>query len=303
MIKNLINFFTSEYPWLYSNKRFVYLLASGLGVYVIISTYFIKPFHWFDYMLPDRFLLANITFGSTVAFFVVCYTRVFPKLLIKTYSNWTWYKESLMLLSGTITCAIVNVFLVYLFFKNEKADLDFLITMVIESIYNSIIPLSLIILINTIRLLKKKQFLYKAQLGSIDIPSDVLEKDIIKQKNIIIINDDKITFELNLNTLSSISTSLNYIEIIDNIPGKGINKRVIRYTISKLTTQLENHPFFFRSHRTTIVNLSKVTSYSGNYSKGFSLNLEGLDLPLPVAKVNSKAFMDRITMTQIKQPV
>ena len=68
-----------------------------------------------------------------------------------------------------------------------------------------------------------------------------------------------------------------------------IRKRTIRNSISQVEQQLTGQPHFFRTHRSFIVNLDKVTGKTGNTS-GYRLNLEGLSTEIPVSRQNVAKF-------------
>jgi len=68
-----------------------------------------------------------------------------------------------------------------------------------------------------------------------------------------------------------------------------IRKKTIRNSISQVEQQLTGQPYFFRTHRSFIVNLEKVTGKDGNTS-GYRLNLEGLSSGIPVSRQNVPKF-------------
>lgn len=68
-----------------------------------------------------------------------------------------------------------------------------------------------------------------------------------------------------------------------------IRKKIIRNSISQVEQQLTGHYYFFRTHRSFIVNLKKVTGKDGNTS-GYRLNLEGLSTGIPVSRQNVSKF-------------
>lgn len=68
-----------------------------------------------------------------------------------------------------------------------------------------------------------------------------------------------------------------------------IRKRIIRNSISQVESQLTDQPDFFRTHRSFIVNLKKITRKEGNTS-GYRLSLKGLSIAIPVSRQNVVEF-------------
>ena len=68
-----------------------------------------------------------------------------------------------------------------------------------------------------------------------------------------------------------------------------IRKKVIRNSISEVENQLSGQSHFFRTHRSFIVNLEKITGKEGNAS-GYRLYLEGLSTEIPVSRQNVTRF-------------
>lgn len=66
-------------------------------------------------------------------------------------------------------------------------------------------------------------------------------------------------------------------------------KKMIRNSITNVESQLSEIPYFLRTHRAFIVNLKKITQKQGN-SSGYRLNLEGVEVDLPVSRQNVAIF-------------
>ncbi len=69
----------------------------------------------------------------------------------------------------------------------------------------------------------------------------------------------------------------------------GIQRKIIRNSISDVEKQLRELPQFFRSHRAYIVNLEKIAAKHGN-TAGYRLLLDGSDVEIPVSRQKVKTF-------------
>jgi hypothetical protein len=69
----------------------------------------------------------------------------------------------------------------------------------------------------------------------------------------------------------------------------GVEKKMIRNSITSIGEQLSGVPHFTRVHRAYIVNVDKVKTKKGN-SMGYKLTLEGVDEVIPVARNRTEVF-------------
>jgi len=68
-----------------------------------------------------------------------------------------------------------------------------------------------------------------------------------------------------------------------------VRKKIIRNSISQVENQLFGQDHFFRTHRSFIVNLKKISGKEGNTS-GYRLSLKGLSTEIPVSRQNVAKF-------------
>lgn len=86
---------------------------------------------------------------------------------------------------------------------------------------------------------------------------------------------------VSLKNLLYIESADNYSEIVME-ENRQIKKVLIRSSLKRVEDQLR-HPYFFRCHRSYIVNLSKVISVKGN-SQGYQLDLPDSPISVPVSR-------------------
>ena len=113
----------------------------------------------------------------------------------------------------------------------------------------------------------------------------------------------QITSQLKKEDLAFYPHELLYIEADGNYvifylsDNKGIHKTLIRNSIGNIERQLNTIPYYFRTHRTYIVNLKKIRLKKGN-SLGYRLKFFGSDLEIPVSRQKVELF-DRL-LNQVK---
>jgi len=100
------------------------------------------------------------------------------------------------------------------------------------------------------------------------------------QLNSIILKGENQNEELNLKSteLKYIGSANNYVEVNFNN-----EKKLLRSTLKKMETQLNEHSQFYRCHKKFIVNLNQVEKISGN-AQGYKLHLKESDILIPVSR-------------------
>jgi len=104
----------------------------------------------------------------------------------------------------------------------------------------------------------------------------------------------KDSIEIDVSKILYIESSGNYVEFhLENDLtsfDEQISKRIIvRNSLQSVEAQLSDLSFIFRTHRTFIVNLNKIESYSGN-AQGYLLKFSGKERQVPVARGRLKEF-------------
>lgn len=104
---------------------------------------------------------------------------------------------------------------------------------------------------------------------------------------------DKLTLTLQPSNLLLLKAEDNYVHIF-YLNGTTVKKELVRNSLKKLELQLSGHGFT-RSHRSYMVNLSRVILFKKN-SKGHFLLIDGLeDVTVPVSTSYLTDFVQRFT--------
>ncbi len=105
--------------------------------------------------------------------------------------------------------------------------------------------------------------------------------------------NDKEEVKINPKDIILISSSGNYIEVYF-IKNLALERKVLRGSLSKIEESLLEFDFFFRCHRTHLVNLERVEEVKGN-SQGYRLAF-GQDIhDIPVARTKNHEFRELIS--------
>jgi glucan phosphoethanolaminetransferase (alkaline phosphatase superfamily) len=98
----------------------------------------------------------------------------------------------------------------------------------------------------------------------------------------------KETFESELKAIILIQSASNYIEIFYR-EGNRVRKQLLRQTLNQAQTRLAGHDEIVKCHRCCLVNTSEISRISGT-SPNYTLEAEGLDFPIPLARQHVARF-------------
>ena len=77
-------------------------------------------------------------------------------------------------------------------------------------------------------------------------------------------------------------TADNYVQFYALTP-EGVERRILRSTLRTVEEEVGQFPHLVRTHRSFLVNLHKVESFTGN-AQGLKLQLQGIDREIPVSR-------------------
>jgi len=262
---------------------------SFLRVAVIISAFVFgllfvfKPFGM-DVIQAEKIL--PITLGySMVTFSIMHLNWLLFQMFGFKEENWVIWKEIIWSLWNFGTIAIgnwtYNLFLFGDHFNVQNFAAIFFITIAVGSI-----PLTLVIFLSQIRRLKKNL----AEAQQMNSQFQVKKEGSQKDEDLIefVAENGKDRLEVNLNDLLFLESTNNYVDLYIRIE-HGFDRQVMRNSMKRMEETLQGHPSFFRCHRTYVVNLDCVENISGN-SAGYSLNIGGTDLNVPVSRQKVEEF-------------
>jgi len=208
-------------------------------------------------------------------------------LLTGNPKKWTVGIEILSLIFILFTIGLGNYFyssLIYPQFRNLQALLIFQIfTLVV-----GIIPVTVITLIQQVRL-AKQHLTTSAYLNTL-INKETVE--INMQKIVLIADNEKDNFNINLTDFLYTEASGNYLKIRFLENGKP-KTTLLRCTLKSAESQLKPFPSIMKCHRAFLVNIEQIEKANGN-AQGIRVQLRNTDEEIPVSRSYTKMLMDKI---------
>jgi|GEM_PF-7034681 len=111
--------------------------------------------------------------------------------------------------------------------------------------------------------------------------------------------DEKTLLKLHPQQLMLVQAEGNYIMLYWNEPNHRVEKTLIRLPIGVAEKLLTDYSFFFRCHRSYIINLNEIRKLSGSHSikgnaRGLAIKLASLDIEIPVARNRIDEFKVKV---------
>lgn len=268
----MLHFLNKPYPFnddLKHNAKVILFISVGVLVFLLLF----QPIGIGYFSKKELFYLVA---GFTASTFLVLTLNliVLPSLLPTLFnsSKWDIKREIIWNIWILLVISICNL----LFYSILFGIIDMHFLDIVKIILLGFIPVAVLITINHNRLLRS--YLKSAQL----LNKKLVEKK--EQRNKLIhfeseYKNDEIT--LKPDSIFLIKSADNYIELYYERGGIP-HKHIIRSTLKNAEMATNEFDFFFRCHRSYIVNINHIKEVQGN-SQGYKLYFENIDFPVLVS--------------------
>jgi len=202
-------------------------------------------------------------------------------------STWNLAYELVWGAFNFLVITLLNYGLVWIMYGDQ---VQFTLTgTLIVTLIVGFFPYSMLLLLNHARMLhrnlKNAQFM-NTQIAELDPPREHVEVIKIQGEN----EGEEVVVPYD--ALLCLRSASNYCEI-HYATEEGAQKKVFRLSLASAEEQLRGQTDLMRTHRTCILNLSKVQHVDGN-AQGYQVSLEGMHETLPVSRGNGELFKRRI---------
>jgi hypothetical protein len=265
-------------------------MAIGFSLFVFIFLLIFQPFGLASY---PRNLVA-VTFGyGIVCFTIMLVTNILIPKTFPTYfieENWTTGKElaftAFNICSIGIANGIFSAFIGIGFLNLQTLAIYLLYTLAV-----GVFPVSIFIM-------AKQSFLRNRFEKNSERFNQLLKEEKLPEHppidtqapaEIITIfsENQKDELKLQLSNLLFIQAADNYIEV-HYLEQQKLKKVLIRNSLKQIEQDLIQHPVLFRCHKSFLVNIKKISSFSGN-AQGYRLHFKETVFKVPVSrKLNEK---------------
>ena len=259
---------------------------------VFFIIFFLKPFGFAQ--VPGNNVFAHASLYALTTFIATSANLLLlPQISPRHFRevHWTLGKELLFMFWIILTIAGANLFLTHFLYEWNLSAGSFFIFLGYTSIVG-IFPITILVLLKYIRLLKKHQ-----------ITALAIEQEIIQEQRS---NDQETRFikllgdyqnevlELPAQDLIYISAADNYIRAYYSKEDT-VQSIFLRSTLKKAEESLNGYSQFFRCHRTYLINLEKIENVSGN-AQGLKLQLKDIAELIPVSRSLNQQLRDQMLL-------
>lgn len=298
---SLTKILREPFPYNYSGTGNI-RSAAYFGVFITAFLLLFQPFELnrFDTasLIVIAFLYGSVTF-SCIFICNIIFPRLFPAIFKE--AEWTTGKQILFIMLTVLLVGIVN-YLVSPLLVNTKLNLYYAIWFQGITLAIASLPVSLYILFRQNRLLKKfseeaRLLESKLEQKKKEFPEKPAPVNIQEQNKLTLASyyqDEKIS--LWPHELYLVESASNYIKIYHKQNDKLVYT-IIRSTIKKTEQSLLPYLFFFKCHRSYIINLDKVEHVEGN-AQGFKVKIEKHETLIPVSRNLNTEFSDKLLAVQ-----
>lgn len=266
---------TDKYPAITSpSKRLFFSGVMSGFVFVFLSIF--QPFGLSN---QEDMMMICAGFGITCLLVMLLLNIVIIPLLPGFFNeqNWLVWKEIVWVIINVSAIGIANAL-----YSAWAMELEFTIELVATfqfyTVAVALLPIVLSVLTNYTRL-RNKYERYSASLSD-DVQARTAPKGTTPHSFVISNGNEKI--ELDTHQFLFAKSSDNYLELVFH-DGVSLKRDVIRKTLKSASDEMESVPNVFKVHRSYLVNLDKVSHFSGN-AQGLKLHFEETDNLVPVSR-------------------
>jgi len=208
---------------------------------------------------------------SLITFFTVLLGFI---IVQKNKDTWNIGKTLINYLCQMVTISLFNWFYSVYFQVEIFSNYSFVVILGITFAVG-VIPFALLILLLE-RFLSKRN-----EDEASSISKSFTEKVAVDEYKSIAVSATK-DIDLNLTDLLCLKSEGNYVKIYEK-DGKNFTASLVRASLAKIYSQLEEHDNFKQCHRSFLVNMDQVSKVTGN-ARNFNLHIECLDFTIPVSR-------------------
>lgn len=200
---------------------------------------------------------------------------------IKDRSRWTLGKEMFYLCLILIIVGITNFLIRDLIYDNPN---NWSFRYLYEEIRNSFLVGALLLTIVLPLNLERLIYKHSKSLKKLTLPKAT---ESLKQQ-IIQIDAGNENYQFDVHNFLFAKVESNYTEIYIN-ENSNVQKTLLRMTLKELEIHLKDFPNIYKTHRSYLVNLDKITACAGN-AQGYQLTIKNHSQTVPVSRSKLKEF-------------
>lgn len=272
-------------PYPFSDDKWYtdWIINGSFSVFVFLFLSFLEPFELYN--VNTAYKLKVFAGYGGVTFTILSVNTLLSYLFKSMFDDTKWvvWKHIVYVVWLFFTIGLGNLLYTHYIFGFPELNFQGVIMFQLNTILVGIFPITILVLV-------KQNFLLKRHQQSAQWVNEHIEShpDVNQRLLKIYAENEKDYIELDKDDLLYIQAYGNYVKI-HHINNGEPKTDIIRTSLSRVQKQLSSVKEIFKSHRTFMVNLDKVTSVNGN-AQGYQLHLNGYSDIVPVSRSYIKSF-------------
>jgi hypothetical protein len=302
LIEKMQNSITDIRRWLlkpipfFENYRQKIIIPTLLSFIVMIGIIILNPYENTDDLL--RQIVETFKYGSIIISISLIFSFILPEVfptIFKT-EEWNIIKSLIFFLTSLITIAIFTTAFAYLYDnQNNKSFFLLFFTILTRSIVLAFFPIVILIYYSERILFKKNHARAIVIIDELKADQPIMQK---KAETAIFTFAKNTKDEINISEheLLYVKAEGNYCLLVYE-KESDLLKHLIRGSLKEAELLISRSEFFYRCHKSYIVNLNKITDVKGN-AKGFIFFLQH-ECMIPTSRNISKSLIRKIRINKI----
>ncbi|WP_298883072.1 LytTR family DNA-binding domain-containing protein [uncultured Polaribacter sp.] len=272
--------------------KFKFKIGVCIGLFVFLFLYIFKPF----YLVSLENILLEYTLGiGFITFFGVVFFLYVPALFFKNYfneDNWTIGRNLFLiiigiLLTGILIWSLGNIYKSKYHLKNISLTTFLWYTYLVGTL-----PVVFFIFINEKNVREKRE---KRAEKINKHNKEKLKKEVIELPlKVKIYSDNKKEFiNFSIEELVYITSQGNYASFFLMNENNDLKEKILRVTLSKINSSLNDYQNIIRCHKSYIVNTNFINDIYGN-ARGYMLKSDSIPITIPVSRSFSKESLQSL---------
>ena len=267
------------------------------GLFVAFFLWYFQPFHLGN---VSNILIVSLIFGAITCACLLFNLTILPKLLPQLFNedNWVLWKEILFTIFTTAFIGFMNSwYVIYVFHVSKSNWLDVIGQIQLATAAIGTVPIVLMAFYEQNQKLKKnlqKADVLTKKIGALPtqaVSNNQQEEGFSSQKIDFYSENDKLEISIQPQDFLYLKSDGNYLEL-HYLENQSPQMILLRNTLKKVENSLqEKH--YFRCHRSYLVNLNHVASFSGN-ARGYEISLKKCEHKIPVSRSKTQLLEELV---------
>ena len=251
-------------------------LSTGISIGMFLFYLFFQPLDLKNEDVNNR-LVIIAGFGFITFFILGVALIILPWIFPKFFQTGKWNLIRDIILNAIIWILISTA---YTFYARYVGLIEITYHSMFKLLLLGLAPVAILVVVNQNKILKR--YLQTALELVKKLEPEEAQKNSIGETIVLESESKSESLRIEVENLVLVRSANNYIEVYWK-QEEGINKKLLRNTLTKVEKQLKPYPDFLRCHRTSLINGLHAEKLNGG-AQGNHIKLTSIDELIPVSR-------------------